>query len=340
MITFLIVLFGLSFLILAHEAGHFFTAKKFGMRIDEFGVGFPPRIFAKKKGETEYSINWLPFGGFVRIAGEDNVPHPEAGEHHRYFFAQKAWKRAIVIAAGIIVNFLLGWLFISLVFAMGTPSILAVREVASGSPAAAAGVKPGDLIKDFRTADEFIVYVGAHEDRTVRFSVYRESREIEFEIQPRVQDDVPRIGVALEEGGGPKMGVLESFGSGFRASLRICKLTFIAFYDLVKNLFTEGKLLEGVVGPVGIFGVAQTTSKFGLIYLLQLLGVISLNLAVANLIPFPALDGGRLLLIVVEKIKGSPVPKRVEGMLNGVGFALLILIMVLVTVRDVANWVR
>lgn len=340
MLTFLIVLLGLSFLILAHEAGHFFVAKRFGMRVDEFGIGFPPRIFAKKKGETEYSVNWLPFGGFVKIAGEDNLPHPEEGERHRYFFAQKAWKRSLVVAAGIIVNFLLGWIFISLVFAVGTPSILAVREVSPGSPAAAAGIMSGDLLKDFRTADEFIAYVSANAGQNMKFSVYRDNREVQFEVRPEERDGAVRIGVALEEGGGPKMGVGTAFIEGFKASLRICKKTFIAFFDLVKNLFTQGKLLEGVVGPVGIFGVAATTSKFGFIYLFQLLGVISLNLAVANLIPFPALDGGRLLLIGIEKIKGSPVPKKIEGLLNGVGFVLLILIMVLVTVRDVANWVR
>jgi regulator of sigma E protease len=340
MLTFFIVLIGLSLLILGHEAGHFFFAKKFGMKVDEFGIGFPPRAFAKKKGETEYSVNWLPFGGFVRIAGEDGAANGEAAETHRYFFAQAAWRRAIVVAAGVAINFLLGWLFIAAVFTIGTPAILAVQDVSPNSPAATAGLKTGDILRDFRTANDFITYVKNSAGGTAVFTVYREGKSIDFNIKPALQNGEARIGVALEEGGSARMNPLRALGLGFKASLNICWMTLVAFYQLVSKLFSQGKLLEGVVGPVGIFGLAATTSRFGFIYLLQLFGVISLNLAVANLIPFPALDGGRLLLLLIEKIKGSPVPKKVEGILNGVGFALLLLIMLLVTVRDVVHWIR
>ncbi len=340
MLTFLIVLIGLSLLILGHEAGHFLTAKLFGLKVDEFGIGFPPRITAIKRGETEYSVNWLPFGGFVKIAGEEEGQEnatlsPE--ERKGYFFAAKAWKRAVVIGAGVFLNFVFGWLLISGVLMAGTPAILAVRDVAAGSPAAVAGVHAGDLIKGFSHGDDFIAFVKSHSEDSASFTVVRNGKEIPFSITPRDEGGVPRIGIGLEEGGGEGLGFWSALKTGFVESLNICWLTIRAFGALIVNLFAHASLLEGVVGPVGIFSVANQTSRFGLAYLVELLGAISLNLAVANLIPFPALDGGRLLLIAIEKIKGSPVSKRVEAIANNVGFLLLILIMVLVTIRDVIH---
>lgn len=340
MLTFLIVIIGLSLLILGHEAGHFLVAKMFGMKIDEFGIGFPPRIKAWQKGETAYSINWLPFGGFVKIAGEDGGGQTvlEPQDKKRYFFAQNAWRRAAVIAAGVIMNFVFGWLLISAVYMAGTPPILAIREVAPNSPAAAAGIKAGDLLKDFKTGNDFINFIGSHPQDAARFTVIRGGEEMQFAIVPQSRNGTPRIGVALEEGGAPRMPALSALGQGFMASLQICRLTVTAFYELIKNLILHASLLEGVVGPVGIFSVANETSGFGLAYLFEMLALISLNLAVINLVPFPALDGGRLFLILVEKIKGSPISKKVEGAINSVGFAFLILLMALVTVRDVAHW--
>src|SRR3989344_1140270 len=155
MITLLTIL-GLSFLILGHEAGHFFTAKAFRLKIDEFGFGFPPRMFAKKRGETEYSFNWLPFGGFVKIAGENDTPSGPAelqavpeGEKKRYFAFQPAWKRVVIIVAGVAINFIIGWLLLSIVFMVGTPQIVVVTGVQANSPAALAGFHEGGVIKGF-----------------------------------------------------------------------------------------------------------------------------------------------------------------------------------------------
>lgn len=345
MLTFIIVFLGLSFLILGHEAGHFFVAKLFKLRVDEFGIGFPPRMFAWGKGETKYSVNWLPFGGFVKIAGENDHMDEEArheggasADKSRYFFTRPAWQRALVLFAGVAVNFVIGWLFLTIVFAVGTRPILAIQNVDLNSPAAAAGVKPGDLIQHYEHVGDFIAYIKSHPNDAVQFTVLRDGKEISFNVQPLLEDGTPRIGVALAEGGGEKQNILQAAKQGFIASGQVCWLTLTSFYLLVKNLFLHASLLEGVVGPVGIFTVAQQTSRFGFAYLLQLIGFISLNLAVANLIPFPALDGGRLLFLIIEKIKGSPLSKKVELWANGIGFVLLIGIMVLVTIRDIAGW--
>lgn len=340
MLTFIIVFLGLSFLILGHEAGHFFVAKLFKLRVDEFGIGFPPRMFARKKGETEYSVNWLPFGGFVKIAGENDHMDKEASvaDDKRYFFARPAWQRALVLFAGVAVNFFIGWLFLTIVFAVGTRPILAIQNVDVNSPAASAGLEAGDIIQHYEHVEDFVSYIKSHPNDAVQFTVLRNNREISFDVQPYIQDGTPRIGVALTEGGGEKQNILQAAKYGFIASGQVCWLTLTSFYLLVKNLFLHASLLEGVVGPVGIFAVAQQTSQFGFAYLFQLLGFISLNLAVANLIPFPALDGGRLLFLAVEKIKGSPLSKKMEMWANGIGFALLIGIMILVTIRDVAHW--
>lgn len=343
MLTFIIVFLGLSFLILGHEAGHFFVAKMFKLRVDEFGIGFPPRMFAWKKGETEYSVNWLPFGGFVKIAGEKDhmdkeTVDPDIADQGRYFFARPAWQRALVLFAGVAINFFIGWLFLTIVFAVGTQPILAIQSVDLDSPAASAGLEAGDIIQQYDRVEDFIGYIKSHPNDAVQFTVLRDGEELSFNVQPYVHEGTPRIGVALAEGGGEKQGVFQAAKSGLIASGQVCWLTVTSFYLLVKNLFLHASLLEGVVGPVGIFTVAQQTSQFGFAYLFQLLGFISLNLAVANLIPFPALDGGRLLFLLIEKIKGSPLSKKMEMWANGVGFALLIGLMLLVTIRDVARW--
>ena len=376
-VIFIFVIIGLSLLILGHEAGHFFAAKKLGMKVDEFGFGFPPRIFKKRYGETDYSFNWLPFGGFVRIAGESDpalsgdsavipsasegisgiaTPRPDGArpvqqqvvygarndngeEKNKLFFLQPAWKRAIVIAAGVTINFFLGWILISAVLMMGTPNAILISGVQAGSPAEDAGLVSGDILKGFEGAASFVAFVEENRGEEIQFKILRDGEEINFSAVPRV--DAPpgegALGIFLADVGSEKMGFFAAIGEGFSSSLFIAAATFTALYQLVVNLFLHGSLLEGVVGPVGIFGVAQSAGGIGMAYLVQVIAIISLNLFVVNLIPFPALDGGRLFLILVEKIKGSPVPKMVEAWANGLGFAFLLTLMALLTVRDIGG---
>jgi regulator of sigma E protease len=354
MLIIILVIIGLSLLILGHEAGHFFAAKLFGLKVDEFGIGFPPRITAWKKGETEYSVNWLPFGGFVKISGEqgefalldadhttkdgvarENAPSKE--DIKRSLYAQPAWKKSIIMLAGVFMNFILGWIFLSLTLMIGAPQALVITGVQPSSPAAAAGIMSNDLIKGYVTAQSFIDFINAHAGVTTTVSVIRNDKELDFNITPRVTvtPDEGRLGVSLEEAGQPREAFFAAIRDGLINAGILLWLTLGAFWQLITQLFVHASLLPGVVGPVGIFGVAEETGKIGLVYLLQLLGIISLNLTIVNLVPFPALDGGRFVMAIIEKIKGSPISPRVEALINGLGFAFLILLMVLLTVRDI-----
>src|SRR3989344_5720457 len=302
MLIAIIVIIGLATLILAHEAGHFFVAKFFKLKVDEFGFGFPPRIKAIKKGETEYSFNWLPFGGFVKISGEeDQITNPEKlqalspEEKKRYFLFQPAWKRFLVIASGVIVNFIIGWLIISFVLMVGTSPLLIINGVQSGSPAEKAGIAAGDIIKNYSTTAGFKSFIDENRGKQMNLDVIRSGKEIRITATPKIST-VPNegaLGVQFSEAGVKQQGFLQALVVGFKESIYILMATFSALYELFKNLIIHGSLLAGVVGPVGIFTVAQETGHIGIIYLVQLIGFISLNLAALNLIPFPALDGGR-----------------------------------------------
>jgi regulator of sigma E protease len=376
MLIVLLVLIGLSFLILAHEAAHFFFAKFFGLKVDEFGFGFPPRIFFKKKGETKYSLNWIPFGGFVRIAGEDgefetlenpagggSVPPlsegrlggvivskrtgdiipssspSERGRVSRLFFAQPAWKKSIIVLGGVAMNFVIGWLLISGALMIGTPKAVIVTDIQPNSPAAAAGIQEGDAVKGFATAQEVIDFVNAHRGQPIGLSFLRNAREVDVTVTPRITTapNEGAVGIGLADAGSPREAPLPALRDGFLASLSLFGGIFLAFGGLISQIFIHASLPAGVVGPVGIFGVAEETGKIGLVYLLQFIGIISINLAVVNLIPFPALDGGRFVMILIEKIKGSAVPQKIEAWVNGFGFAFLLLLMLLLTIRDVWN---
>ncbi len=349
----IIVIVGLSVLILGHELGHFAAAKLFGLRVDEFGFGFPPRMWAwrrkgnetlrRTQGETEYSLNWLPFGGFVKIAGEnpeENAVPPSKEEQKRLFHFQPAWKRVVVLVAGVAVNFLLGWWLLTATLMLGTPSAVMIAGVSPNSPADAAGLRAGDVINGFATTDEFIAFVSANRGTSVAIRTVRGDGEKTFEFTPRVNPPAGEgaLGVQLAGTGAPPMGFGSALWEGLKSSVYVIGLTFQALGDLLRSLLSQGQVPGDIVGPLGIVAVAQRTGSLGIAYLFELLSLISLNLAVINLIPFPALDGGRVLFTAIEKIKGSPIPRRIEGTVNGVGFVLLLALMVLVTVRDVVRW--
>ena len=336
LIGIIFVIIFLSILILVHELGHFLAAKKFGLLVEEFGFGLPPKIFAKKIGETDYSINALPFGGFVKIFGENREENASISPE-RNFSNLKIWKRAIVLAAGVGFNFLLGWLAISLVFAIGTPSVVIITEIKKNSPAEEVGLLAGDRIADFTKVNDFIDFVNSHQGEKIKLKIEREGKTLELEAIPRKNPPIGEgsLGVGLVDAGLEKQNIFMSFWEGLKTSLNSIKTIFLAIINLIGKAFVGKASFEQVTGPIGIVKITAQASTLGIVYLLQLLALISLNLAVINILPFPALDGGRLFFLLIEKIKGSPLDQKFEKITNAVGFAILIFLMIVITIKDI-----
>ncbi len=339
--TFVIVILGLAILVLIHEFGHFLVAKLLGMKVEEFGVGFPPRIIGKKIGDTLYSLNALPFGGFVRLFGEDeSLPGG--------FNEELAWKKSLVVLAGVFMNVALGWVLLSLVFMIGVPRHLMIAEVAPNSPAFSAGLAPGDVILgvkagDFQlsdpiSSDDFTKLVKSY-SLPVNFEIGRGEQKLDLNISPRAnppQGQGP-IGVNITEVGFEAQPVFQSLSSGFSSGWETVKMVFSGLGIFVVQLFTSPQSIQNVAGPVGIVVLAAQATSLGFIYFIQLLALISINLAVLNLLPFPALDGGRFLFLMIDKLRGKPVPRKVQAWVNSAGFIILILLMVFVTVKDIGR---
>lgn len=351
MLVVFITVFGIASLILVHELGHFLVAKKFGLRVDEFGIGFPPRILKKKIGETLYSLNWIPLGGFVKIAGEgEDLQDFREEEKDRLFAFQRPWKKALVVSAGVLVNFVVGWFILFLVFLIGTPQGILVSSLEEGGPAALSGFQSGDVVVGFGDSLESIRSLSSIEEtpslQFTHFISERADKNVYFEITRQGQSQIFPVFLGMKEGSGflgvrfTEVGILrhsfiDAFTDSFFQTIYIISATFQSLFDLIRGALFEAKISEGVVGPVGIFSFAHETGQVSLVYLLQLLSIISLNLAVLNLIPIPALDGGHLLFILIEKIKGSAVGQRARIIAHSLGVSFLVLLVIALTVRDV-----
>lgn len=336
--TILVVIIGIALLILIHEFGHFIVAKKMGLLVEEFGIGFPPRFWSKKIGETVYSVNFLPFGGFVKIYGEDPsaAKGGEDPNRHRAFYSQSVWKRVLIVTAGVVMNFLLGWFLISLIFAIGTPKVVLISDVIPGSPAALAGILPQDQVRGFQSASELVSFINQNRGKEISITVWRNGEDVKIKATPRLVEEAA-LGVALAEAGIERHSLLGSLVEGLKTAATIVASILAAFANLIWGFLTQGKVLIDFVGPIGIFGVASQAGSLGFLYLVQLIAMISLNLAVLNVLPFPALDGGRLLFVLIEKIKGSPFSANFERNANAAGFLFLLLLMIAITIRDVVR---
>lgn len=357
MLTALIFIIVIGVLIFVHEFGHFIFAKRAGMRVDEFGFGFPPRLWGIKKGETTYSINLIPFGGFVKILGEEG-----GSTDPRSFSAKPFLPKMKVIVAGVFMNFMLAVVLLMVVNFMGlrigiidndtatqvTDKKIQIIQVSEHSPAQEAGLNLLDEIKGFRvdsvttivgTVEEAQYLIKQNSGRSVTMLIERNGEPLEKEITPRV--DPPQgqgaLGISLALTGVVSYPWYEAVWRGVYDAVIIAINTVIGYGLLFKSLIFEGRLIADVSGPIGIANLTRQAARIGLNYLMQFTALISINLAILNIIPFPALDGGRAVLIIVEKLKGSPVNKKIEQAVNTVGFALLLALMVYVTVKDIGR---
>jgi len=387
MTTIILFLLILGLLVVVHEWGHFITARKSGMKVHEFGFGYPPRAFGfyrdpvtKKiiwiwgKGKsslkktvsgdeqqdefpaTLWSFNWLPLGGFVRIKGENGE---EAGDNDSFQY-HKAWKRIMVLVAGVTMNFILAVAILGFGFMIGLPTDLSqgvdanaiiveeagvlVQQVNADSPADSAGVQFGDVIKhigdmDIKTVADVHTILENKVGETLTLRVQRGNELVDMTIIPEAVEGQSRaiLGVAIAEAGVVRYPWYIALYKGlFAATFGLINI-FVAFYFLIKNLILGHGLLFDIAGPVGIATVVGQSAKLGFNYVLNITAMLSLSLTAINILPIPALDGGRVLFIIIEKIIRKPVPMKYEQIAHTIGFVLLMLLVVVVTWRDVVR---
>ncbi len=372
--TILIFIVILSVLILVHEFGHLLLAKAVGARVDEFGLGFPPRLWSFRRGETTYAVNLLPFGGYVKIFGENPSQSVDAGAPPvNHFTSKPAWAQALVLVGGVAFNWLLAWLVLVLGFAtFGLPTTIekerptfgqiigeevVILSVLPESPAARLGLAPEDRIISLADDQYFVSRPSVEEIQ--EFVAARAGREITLEYERAgerrrapltpvlgLAEEQSRavIGISLAPAGRWQMPLPYAVVEGTRSAWSMTALTARGFADLGQRIVGRvmgdeeaGPVLAAVTGPVGLAGLVGRASDLGLSYLFLLTALISINLAFLNLLPFPALDGGRLLFLLIETARGRPLKPALANTLNVAGFALLILLMIIITIADIAK---
>lgn len=373
-ITIIVFLAVLSLIVFVHEFGHYYTARKIGVKAKEFGFGMPPRAigwYKNKEGkwkkvyggkevddadDTIWSLNWLPLGGFVQL-GEDD----ETSEDPNHFINKKIWQKAVVLFAGVSMNVVLAMVLISIGFMVGLPQNLdnigsraeisqrkiQIIQIMPDSPAASSELAIGDVIVSlngnvFSKHEDMLNYLDAHVNEEVKYEIKRSGEWLEKTIIPELRGDTSRagIGVAIAETGIVKYPWYLSIFEGIKATIFLTWAIMVAFYEMIKGLIVGNGVSAEVAGPVGIAVLTGEVARMGIIYLLQFTALLSINLAIINAFPFPALDGGRLLFLAIEKVKGSPVKRQVEGIIHYIGFALLMGLILLVTFKDVTKHVN
>ncbi|MCX7823711.1 MAG: RIP metalloprotease RseP [Syntrophobacterales bacterium] len=352
MVTIISAVVVIGLLILVHELGHFFVAKKTGVRVERFSIGFGPVLFSLKRGETEYCLSAIPFGGYVKMLGEGKVDEVSPSDYHRSFAHKPLWVRMAIVAAGPLANVMLALVSFWFVYGVaGVPYLTPeIGEVSPGSPAERAGIRKGDVIVriDGKT-------VKSWNDVSSRIQSWREDQEpielivqrgeelIALKVIPRVQETQnlfgekiirPMIGVvASGKVNIEKVGLLKGIVKSVEQVVNITQLFFVTLAKLIQGILPFNTL----GGPVLIAQMAGQQAQAGLFPFINFTAVLSLNLAVINLLPFPALDGGHLLIFFIEAITRRRIHEKLLERIQQIGFALLIVLMVAVLYNDIVR---
>lgn len=368
LIFFLLVL---SVLVLIHEAGHYITARIFKVKADEFGYGLPPRAigFVRDGGRwktvgrsdkceyknTIWSLNWLPLGGYVRIKGEQADGRNDADSFHM----QPVWKRMVILVAGVAMNWLLAFVLFVAVFTLGTkvelgglPAGAVIREravrithVLPNSAAEKAGLQIDDAIlsvagMSIQTYEQARDLIALQGEAPYMVQVERDGHKIEQTVQSTYEAQLGRVvlGIGLADVGFVSFPFLISLKVSAAATYGYTKAILLTLYDILKNIFTRQEVTEQIAGPVGVAVITGQMAKLGIVPLLQFSAILSINLAVINFLPIPALDGGRFLFLAIEKFRRRSMNRALEAAIHNIAFMLLIILILLVTIRDVSKY--
>ena len=364
--TVIIFIIVLAVLIFVHELGHFLLARWNGIRVDAFKIGFGPKIVSWKRGETEYGINLIPFGGFVKIHGENPDDDSMNGpDKDRSFVNKNRWRQASVLVAGVFFNFLFAWLLYIIVFNLGvtatkdgfdnyandfTNERIMITDVSSGSPAEMAGLKAGDVIVDVKNAagepasniENIQNTINASQGKPITFDFKRGNESKMLGVTPKsgIIEGKFAIGIAMQDVADLRLPFFTSIYEGGHYAVIMIRDTIVGLYTFIMNIFQGTAHLSDVTGPVGIAGIVGNAAELGITYLLMITALISVNLGVINLIPFPALDGGRTLFVAIEGITRRRIPVKFFNIVNIIGFSLLMLLMIVVTYKDILKLVK
>ncbi|MDD5438457.1 MAG: RIP metalloprotease RseP [Patescibacteria group bacterium] len=373
MLIVIIFLLVLSVLVLIHELGHFIAARIFGVKAEEFGYGFPPRIVGivkengkwKKvsgKDESEYkrtiwSINWLPLGGFVRIKGENG--EEETIKDKDAFHAKPIWQRIIILAAGVTMNWILAFALFAGIFTFGATAILdgvpkdakienkevRITNLVAKGPADKAGLIPGDSIISIAgvKADNYEQarsVIADQKDKSFEIDYKRDGESKKVTVTPAYLEEIKKfgIGVGLADVGTVRFRFDKALLYAGEAVVGYTKDVVVSFGTLLRDLIFLRRVDQEVAGPIGIAVITGQVAKQGIVPLLQFAAILSINLAVVNFLPIPALDGGRVLFLIIEKIRRKAVARRVEARIHQIAFLTLIVLILLVTLRDIGKY--
>ena len=365
MMTFIIFGALLVALIIVHEFGHFIVAKAFKIRVEEFAIFFPPRLLRWHWGETQLSLGAVPLGGFVKIAGEDSAAPSDAGEDRGNFSNRSFLVRAAVIAAGVVFNVVFAWLLLSVGYLHGMQtsvdhtgvgqvagSQVTIVGVLPGSPAEKAGIEPDDIVTSIdtgsaslphdATADKVQQFIVDHQNESMVIGVERGGQELHLLAKPvdGLVAGHKALGINLDDVGILKLSLPLALVQGAVLLWSMTSASVAGFGSLLAGLFHGSGTLNNVAGPIGIVHIGATAVAHGFVETILVVALISLNLAIINVLPIPGLDGGRLLFMIIEKILRRPISEELSSRITVASFALIGLFALIVSYHDVITWLH
>ena len=346
LIYFLLVL---SVLVLVHEFGHFIAAKWVGIRVERFSLGFGPKLFSIKRGDTEYQISAIPLGGYIKMSGDE--PGEKITGKKFEFLSRSVWDRFMVIFAGPLLNYVLAFLIFSIIFMFGSPMLTTeVGSLLKDYPAEKSGLSLGDKVvkvdgKNVKYWEDMTGIIHKHLEGPIVLTVEKDGKVSEIKIQPLIREakdifgknvKIALLGIAPSQRiENVRYGLLESFSKGFRKLVDLTIITYKAMWSIVTGRLS---VKESMTGPIGIFIITGKAAEMGLIYLFHLMAMLSASLAIFNLLPLPVLDGGHILFLFVEKLRGKPLSVKVQENIANAGVGLLILLTVFIFYSDIVKF--